>query len=224
MTTVALKPGRYVVLMGDLVGSEVVGSVQRLHRIFNAAVDWANARHGEHILSPLTITLGDEFQGLVGGLENAFLTAADLRFKLMRERVACRFVIGVVELRTRVNTERAWNMMGPGLGAARDKLNDKQSINAHRFSFPDNPAFELLTDAVGDSLTQIEAGWTDTQRDYFLRSQLMAQKPAAIAKSAKVSLRAVYKVLSAAQSDYYNRQASALRKALAIQDEQYGLA
>jgi len=219
-----IKPGRYAVLMGDIVGSEAAGSVQRLHRIFNSAIDWANTRHAEHIRSPLTITLGDEFQGLIDGLENALLAAADLRFKLMREGVACRFVVGVVELKTRVNPDRAWNMMGPGLGAARDKLNDKQSVNAHRFSFPDDPAFELLTDAVGESLTQIEAAWTDRQREYFLRSHLLDQTPAAIAKSANVSVRAVYKVLSAALSDYYSRQAGALRKALALQDQRYGLA
>jgi hypothetical protein len=218
----AAKPLRYAILMGDLVGSEAAPSVPRVHRAFNAAVAWANERHGEHILSPLTITLGDEFQGLVDGLRNALLTAADLRFKLMRDGVGCRFVIGVAELKTRVNPDRAWNMMGPGLAAAREKLNDKQSANAHRFSFPDDPAFELLTDAVGNSLTQIEADWTETQRDYFLRSRLLGQTPTTIAKAAKVSLGAVYKVLRAAQSDYYDRQSLALRQALAIQDQRYG--
>lgn len=220
----AAKPTRYAILMGDLVGSETAESVQRVHRVFNAAIQWANDRHGERISSPLTITLGDEFQGLIGDLEHALLAASDLRLKLMSDGVACRFVIGVAELKTRVNPERAWNMMGPGLSAARDKLNDKSSSNAHRFSFPDDPALELLTDAVGDSLTQIEAGWTTTQREYFLRSRLLRQSPAAIAKAAKVSLGAVYKVLRAAQGDYYARQAAALQQALAIQDKRYGLA
>jgi hypothetical protein len=219
----AEKPVRwYAILMGDLVGSEAAPSVARVHRSFNSAVTWANARHGARILSPLTITLGDEFQGLVDGLEHALTAATDLRLKLMREGLACRFVIGVADIRTRVNPERAWNMMGPGLAAARDKLNDKASGNAYRFSFLEDPALELLTDAVGDSLTQIEAGWTDTQKDYFLRSRLLGQTPATIAKGAKVSLGAVYKVLRAAQSDYYDRQAAALHKALTIQDERYG--
>lgn len=220
----APKPAFYAILMGDIVGSEAAPSVPAVHRVFNKAVGWANQRHAPQILSPLTITLGDEFQGLVDGLENAWRVATDLRFKLMDEGVACRFVLGVASIRTRVNPERAWNMMGPGLAAARDKLNDKSSGNAHRFSFPDDPAIELLTDAVGDSLTQIEAGWTETQTDYLLRNRLSRQSPAKIAKGVGVSLGAVYKVLRAAQTDYYDRQSEALRQALALQDQRYGFA
>jgi hypothetical protein len=217
------RPAFYAILMGDIVGSEAAPSVAAVHRAFNKAIGWANERHGAAILSPLTITLGDEFQGLLGGLENAWRVAAELRFRLMRENIWCRFVVGVARIETRVNPERAWNMMGPGLGAARDKLNDKASSNAHRFSFPDDPAIELLTDAVGDAITQIEAGWTATQKEYVLRARLTGQTPAKIAKSMKVSQGAVYKVLRAAQSDYYDRQSSALRKALALQDQRYGL-
>jgi hypothetical protein len=214
----------YAILMGDIVGSEAAPSVAGVHRTFNAAVAWANERHGAHIRSPLTITLGDEFQGLIDGLANAWAVATDLRLKLMSADVSCRFVIGVAKLQTRVNPDKAWNMMGPGLAAAREKLNNKTLSNAHRFSFPDDPVIELLTDAVGDSLTQIELGWTATQKDYVLRNRLAGRTPAQIAKTLKVSQGAVYKVLRAAQIDYYDRQALAVRTALAITDERYGLA
>ncbi len=219
----SIRAGSYAVLMGDIVGSEGAASVAAMHRAFNRAVAGANEQHAAQIKSPLTITLGDEFQGLVRGLENAWRVASYVRLSLMRDGIGCRFVIGVVTLKTPMNTERAWNMMGPGLAAARDKLNDKKSGNAHRFSFPDDPAIELLTDAVGDSLTQIEMGWTERQKAYLLRSRLSGQAPAKIAKSEKVSLRAVYKVLQAAQLDFHDRQSAALSMALAIQDRRYGL-
>ncbi len=214
----------YAILMGDIVGSEAAPSVAAVHRVFNRAVDWANERHAGVIQSPLTITLGDEFQGLVNGLEHAWAVAADLRLKLMSDNVACRFVIGVATIKTPVNPERAWNMMGPGLAAARDKLNEKTVSNAHRFSFPKDRAMEALADAVGDSLTQIEAGWTARQQQFMLRNRLQKQTPAKIAKAEKVTLTAVYKVLRAAQSDYYERQSSALREALTLQDIEYGFA
>jgi hypothetical protein len=53
---------------------------------------------------------------------------------------------------------------------------------------------------------------------------LAGRTPAQIAKTLKVSQGAIYKVLRAAQIDYYDRQALAVRKALAIADERYGLA
>lgn len=217
------KPFQRAVLMGDIVGSEAAPSVKAVHQSFNRAIAWANKRHGEHIVSPLTITLGDEFQGLLTGLEAAWRVAAELRLKLMSEAVSCRFVIGVAAIETPLNAERAWNMMGPGLASARDKLNDKTSANAHRFSFPGDPAIELLADAVGDALTLIEAGWTQTQRNYVIRNRLSRHAPAKIATSLDVSLGAVYKVLRAAQMDFHDRQSGALCKALALQDERYGL-
>jgi hypothetical protein len=218
-----LVPQTFAVLMGDIVGSERAQSIPRTHRTFNSAVAWANEKHGSVLASPLTITLGDEFQGLVTRLESAWRVATDLRFKLMQGSIACRFVIGLVSIETAVNPDRAWNMMGPGLAAARDKLNDKSSSNAHRFSIPGNRALEVLADAVGETLTRIENGWTDTQRRYLLQNRLLNKNAASIAKSANVSLRAVYKVLHAAQLDYHDRQSAALLAALAAQDESQGL-
>ncbi|MFD2783785.1 SatD family protein [Novosphingobium pokkalii] len=49
--------------MGDIVNSSDAPSANGLHRTFNMAVEEANRRHAKDILSRLTITLGDEFQG-----------------------------------------------------------------------------------------------------------------------------------------------------------------
>jgi hypothetical protein len=75
-----------------------------------------NAAHAGALASPLTITLGDEFQGLLHGLAQAVPVVRGLRLELMAAGVDCRFVIGQVEIRTPLNREKAWNMMGPGLG------------------------------------------------------------------------------------------------------------
>jgi hypothetical protein len=208
--------------MGDIIGSEAAQSTAAVHRAFNRAIAAANAGHSAQVVSPLTITLGDEFQGIVSGLEAAWRIAPELRLTLMRDEIACRFVVGVASIRTRINPERAWNMMGPGLAAARAKLNDKISENAYRFSFPDEPAIEVLADAVGEGLTEIERGWTGTQKKYLLRSRLAGQSVAQVARREKVSLGAVYKVFRAARLDYYERQSEALLRALKLQDARYG--
>ncbi|KAK0348888.1 hypothetical protein LTR94_035341, partial [Friedmanniomyces endolithicus] len=101
--------------MGDLVASEAATSRRALHRVFNAAIDEVNAAQRATLVSPLTITLGDEFQGLADTLADAIRIARRVRFALMAQDVACRVLVGEVAIDTPVNPERAWNMMGDGL-------------------------------------------------------------------------------------------------------------
>ena len=70
-----MDAGTYAVVMGDLVASEAASSRRALHRTFNAAIDTANAAFAAALASPLTITLGDEFQGLAGDLPTAMRIA-----------------------------------------------------------------------------------------------------------------------------------------------------
>lgn len=83
----------YAVLMGDVVDSERHADPEQLHAAFNAAIDLQNAHLAADLMSPLTITLGDEFQGLLTSLVAATWTARQIRFDLMRQDIECRFVV-----------------------------------------------------------------------------------------------------------------------------------
>ena len=111
--------------------------------------------------------------------------------------------------------------MGGGLAAARDKLNDKRSMIAYRFSIGPDPLVESLLDAIGDSLTQIEVGWTSTQLKYYAKVHNTMRTNAEIAKGLGVTQRSLYKVLHAAHADFHKRQSGALRHALRALDERY---
>ena len=100
-------------------------------------------------------------------LTHAWGVASELRLRLLVANVSCRFVIGAAQLETPLNRKEAWNMMGNGLAEARDKLNDKRTGSAYRFSLPGETIVEPLLDAVGDSLTEVERGWTPTQLEYY---------------------------------------------------------
>ena len=214
----------HAILMGDLVESGKARSMKAVHSAFNQAIDSANELFAAAVASPLTITLGDEFQGLLRSLAQAWDVAFDLRLRLLVANVPCRFVIGMTELETPLNTKQAWNMMGPGLAAARDKLNDKRSGNAYRFSFSGEPIIESLLDAVGDSLTQVELGWTATQLKYYSKVRGSTRTNAEVAKRMGVTPRSLYKVLHAARAEFHQRQSEVLRGALRGLDERYGLA
>lgn len=209
--------------MGDIVGSEKAASIKTIHRSFNKAIDAANRAHAASIASPLTITLGDEFQGLLSGLTRAWEVASELRIRLLVAGVSCRFVIGVAMLETPLNKTQAWNMMGPGFSAAREKLNDKQQANAYRFSLPEEPIVEPLMDAVGDSLTQVELEWTPTQLEYYSRIRDSKRTNAEVARRLGVTTRSLYKVLRAGRAEFHRRQCEVLGNALRRLDERYEL-
>lgn len=216
-------PRHLAVVMGDLVGSERAQSLEAVHRIFNEAVAFANDRYAVGIESPLTITLGDEFQGLTRTLSHALRVAVALRLRLLAAEVSCRFVIGLAQLETPVNQRAAWNMMGRGLAEARDKLNDKRTRNAYRFSLPGEPLIEPLLDAVGDSLTEVEAAWTPTQRKYYATVHAASGTNAEIARSLGVTPRSLYKVLHAARAEFHRRQSAVLERVMTELDGRYGL-
>jgi hypothetical protein len=204
--------------MGDLVRSEDAASPAQLHATFNAAVDRANLDHADALASPLTITLGDEFQGLVRNLATAAKIVRELRWSLLEQDVPCRFAIGRVALATPVNPERAWNMMGPGLAETRQRLQDKRDPNAYRFSLPGDPVAQRLLDAVGLALTAIETDWTGRQRDVAIDSLRSGARGQALVRPSGVSAGVFYKIRRAARFDLYQAQWSAVLDSLAEMD------
>lgn len=113
------------ILMADVVGSHAKDS-NELMADFQVLVSYTNKIYSESIESPLTITLGDEFQGIVSsaitGIDiilamEEYILEEEFDFKL-------RYVLyeGVIE--TPVNAEIAHEMLGSGLVNARKRLNE----------------------------------------------------------------------------------------------------
>ena len=103
-----------------MIGSEQAASARVLHEQFNVALAETSAR-AKAIASPLTITLGDEFQGLFYTLTDGMSAVKFMRQRLLANGVPCRFALGIVELDSPLNAERAWNMMGAGFAEIREK-------------------------------------------------------------------------------------------------------
>ena len=84
----------------------------------------ANQQFKSQIISPLTITLGDEFQGIVDTVQTLF----ELVFFLEEQRIEAgytfqlRYSLVYGEIETKVNTKIAYEMYGSGLTQAREGL------------------------------------------------------------------------------------------------------
>lgn len=214
---------RYAVLMGDLVGSEAAEAPDLLHAGFNAAINRENAKWRKQIAAPLTITLGDEFQGLLPSLKATLPVLRDLRLDLLDSGIDCRFAVGTVDLKTPLNTKNAWNMMGRGLAQTREKLNERKSGLRYRFAFPEHAGTEILLEALGAGLALVEKGWTAQQLDD-IRASLAGLTAAEIGRKRNVSAHSVYKVRSSGAFDTYLLQWQAVQETFERLDRQYGMA
>ena len=210
--------------MGDLVRSEAAPSTPRLHALFNEAVRAVNRRRRSALASPLTITLGDEFQGLAKTLEAGLSVIRTVRTRLREEDMQSRFVLGLIALEPPLNPKKAWNMMGPGLSDAREKLADKRHPSVYRFSLPRDPVLETLLDAVGYAVSEVEAGWTERQREIVAASLASTERNVDLAESLGITERTLYKIRNAARLDFYKEQWSAIEVAVSDLDQRYGLA
>jgi hypothetical protein len=146
------------ILMGDIIASSSYPAA-RLREAFMAQVAECNEVLSAGILSPYTITLGDEFQGVAASLQAAVqaiffleegLLGRDPHFKL-------RYVVVHGEIDTPLNRQKAHAMMGAGLTLARRMLTDKRRGRPRfRFDLPDKAVtrqFERLF-RVLDGLTE----------------------------------------------------------------------
>ncbi|MEO1255822.1 MAG: SatD family protein, partial [Bacteroidota bacterium] len=122
------------ILMADVIHSGEEPSNELMEN-FKSVVEKINSDFRSQLLSPFTITLGDEFQGIVScvssgvkvliAFEEAIL-AKDRPFQL-------RYVFHEGEVDTAINPDRAHEMLGPGLTYARRALNDLKGA-ASRFN------------------------------------------------------------------------------------------
>lgn len=121
--------------MGDVIQS-------RRHRAgtlkanLKELVTSCNEALSEQILSPYTITLGDEFQGVASSLQGIVRSLFFLEEARLEHGYGFRlhYIAHRGEIQTPINPSIAYEMMGPGLTKARELLTRKQR-NRPRFHF-----------------------------------------------------------------------------------------
>lgn len=126
------------ILMADVIGSgEHPASNLATH--LKATTIAANRQFSASLSSPLTVTLGDEFQGLCCDLSSGVELILWLEHRLRQKPLqaagspqpyALRYVLHVGAVETPINPKNAHGMLGSGLTRAR------QLLEAHRRGAP----------------------------------------------------------------------------------------
>ena len=131
----AKKSNIYPILMGDVVSSSTFDG-EILRKQLKSLVESSNKDFKANILSPLTITLGDEFQGVLESKS----TGIDLLFHFEETVLKNEFnfklhyVLLMGEIETEINPKIAHEMLGSGLSEARELLSTKKR-DRKRFKF-----------------------------------------------------------------------------------------
>jgi hypothetical protein len=129
------KRGDYIVLMADIIQSSGYPQA-KLMSDFKELVHFINIKYQRELASPLTITLGDEFQGVVNDTQTAIHIIIDLEEKnlLDRKGIKIRYVCCEGAIDTPINPTIAYEMLGEGLTNARKRLSWLKK-EKHRFYF-----------------------------------------------------------------------------------------
>lgn len=131
--------------MGDVIGSSEYQPAALMNNM-RELVDSTNKTFRNELLSPLTITLGDEFQGLHSTLKGSLEVLFFLEeYRLMKQwDFAFRFVVHFGAIETQIIYETAHGMLGRGLTRAREQLQQKNK--KYRILISDEDQFK--TDAL----------------------------------------------------------------------------
>jgi hypothetical protein len=118
-----VKKEKYIILMADMINSQKMPQPVTQNE-FQHIVAKMNEIFKKDILSPLTITLGDEFQCVLKDIKSAtkIVLAIEEYCIFRNSKIFLRYVITEGEIDTKINRKIAHGMVGEGFAIARKSL------------------------------------------------------------------------------------------------------
>lgn len=125
----------YHIIMADIISSSRIDKRKDFMKDFRSLVDSTNQTFKKDILSPLTITLGDEFQGIVADTITMFKMLFFIEEEIIIKKYpfSLRYSAIYGEIDTKINTEIAYEMYGSGLTKARGALKTTKETGSNYY-------------------------------------------------------------------------------------------
>ena len=120
-TVLVMSKSRKIVLIGDLIGSRKLSEAERVEsqESLEECVQRINKRTAS-LLSPATITLGDEFQAVYSNMKGLLSNCWEIVTGL--HPIEVRFSIAIGNIVTPINQKQALGMDGPAFHCARNGM------------------------------------------------------------------------------------------------------
>lgn len=141
---------RLLVLIADIEGSREIEGKEReeLQQNLEDILEELNERGGG-VISPYTVTLGDEFQAVFEKADTVFVHM--LKIMAAMHPIKVRFSLSVGEISTPINTEQAIGMDGPAFHKARERI-DKLKESGFLFHICTEDDEDLTLKIINNSL------------------------------------------------------------------------
>lgn len=144
---------------------------------FREVVKYVNQKNKKDLLSPMTITLGDEFQCVVKNLPAGLniITVMEEKLILLGKDFKLRYVLLEGAIETSINPKVAYEMLGPGLTSAREQLLElKKEKRRFYFNLMDDQRSKALNEAflIYQSLRD---AWR-LRKDYYLVERFLQRR------------------------------------------------
>lgn len=184
---------KFIVVIGDVISSRKVENRNNLQNKLLDIFDNLNTSDYEnHIVSPYTITLGDEFQAVYEKADCLFLDSIKILEKTLPQKI--RFSFGIGEISTDINREQSIGMDGSAFYFAREGiLNLKDQRGNYKFNIYglEDPELEKLFNNMLYIFSNLLEQW-NRNRYFILRSTMEGKAVKEIAKELKLTETAVY--------------------------------
>ncbi len=180
----------YLVLIGDLIRSRDADDRAGLQQRLQDCLDTLNQQAGPALVSPYTLTLGDEFQAVRTGTTGLWTELLQIRRAVLPEQV--RFSLGLGTLATSINPKQALGMDGPAFHIARDGM-EALKHQSGQFALGGLASHDQRwANALLATIDHMTRKWRANRFD-ILHLLLTGHSPADIAEALGLSVQAVYR-------------------------------
>lgn len=198
----------YIAIIGDIKESRKLKNRNNVQNKLKAVLSKINQKYESVISAKFTITLGDEFQGLLCVGENVIDIIEEIRREM--SPVQIRFGIGVGEITTDINSDMALGADGPGYYKAREaiemlKRNEQKSktqASDIRIEIEDDrSSVTAMLNTIFSLMAVIQNNWSDRQREIIWEFDKNKGSQSECAERMKISQSSVQRSL--VNGNYY---------------------
>ena len=190
-----------IVLIGDIIASRKIKDRSSVQKQLKATIRKLNKKT-PNLLSPYTITLGDEFQAVFNRADQLFDDIMSIMSALYPEQV--RFSIGVGTIDTPINRQQAIGMDGPAFYLARKGI---EQLKGTDYIFITNGLIENQQDFVNHCLSLVSyhlSKWKQSRLSVFRLVQ-QGLPVSDMTKKLDLTDKAIYKTIDQGELKVVNQ-------------------
>jgi hypothetical protein len=211
----------YIAIIGDMKQSKMIIDRNTVQVRLKEVLRDMNENYANDIASKFTITLGDEFQGLLNCGANVMQIISTIERKMYPIRI--RFGIGIGEITTEIDHEIAIGADGPAYYKARAAIAYLKEIEKRKQTGTPNIRLEVDREVEATSamintiltlMTVIKESWSDRQREIIADILEYQDGQMNVAKRLHISQPAVQKSLANGNFYAYKDAMETIEKAM----------